>query len=92
MGARTSIPSGSGDHEDGHSARGLDDPHERDSHEHHAPERKAEMQAIARHNVGIGHITIQAEMSLAGCTERHHVGHLMARRRTGRKKKWFALA
>ena len=49
------------------------------------------MQAIARHNFGIDHITIQAEKSLAGCTEKHHVGHLMARKRAGRKKKRFAL-
>lgn len=51
-----------------------------------------QMQAIARHDFGIGHITIQAEKSLAGCTERHHVGHLMARQRTKRRKKRFALA
>ena len=38
------------------------------------------MQAIARHNFGIGHITIQAEKSLIGCTENHHVGHLWPRR------------
>ena len=50
------------------------------------------MQAIARHDFGIGHITIQAEKSLAGCTENHHVGHLMARARTKKKKKRFALA
>ena len=50
------------------------------------------MQAIARHNFGIGHITIQAEKSLAGCTETHHVGHLMAQARTKKKKKRFALA
>ena len=50
------------------------------------------MQAIARHDFGIGHITIQAEKSLAGCTERHHVGHLMARQRTKKRKKRFALA
>jgi len=50
------------------------------------------MQAIARHSFGIDHITIQAEKSLAGCTEKHHVGHLMARKRARNKKKRFALA
>ena len=50
------------------------------------------MKEIARHDFGIGHITIQAEKSLAGCTENHHVGHLMARARTKKKKKRFALA
>ena len=50
------------------------------------------MQAIARHDFGVGHITIQAEKSLAGCTEKHHVGHLMAKARTKKKKKRFALA
>ena len=27
---------------------------------------------------GIGHVTIQLERSLEGCTEDHHVGHLLA--------------
>ena len=49
------------------------------------------MQEIARHDFGIDHITIQAEKSLAGCTENHHDGHLMARART-KKKRRFALA
>ena len=41
---------------------------------------------IAR-DFGIGHITIQLEQSLSGCTEDHHVGHLLARSRT-RAGKW----
>ena len=45
------------------------------------------MQYIARHDFGIGHITIQAERSLAGCTENHHVGHLWPRRGPKRKRR-----
>ena len=44
------------------------------------------MQEIARHNFGIGHFTIQAEKSLTGCTESHHVGHLMARAQTQKRR------
>ena len=31
------------------------------------------------HEYGIGHVTIQMERSLDGCTENHHVGHLSSR-------------
>ncbi len=33
-------------------------------------------QDLAHDKYGIGHVTIQAEQSLASCTENHHVGHL----------------
>ena len=36
----------------------------------------AGIQDLAHHKYGIGHVTIQAEQSLASCTENHHVGHL----------------
>ena len=40
------------------------------------------LRAIARRDFGLRHITIQIEQSLEGCTEDHHVGHLLARART----------
>ena len=36
------------------------------------------LQQIAYEDFGIGHITIQIEQSLEGCTERHHFDHLLA--------------
>ena len=36
----------------------------------------AGIQDLAHHKYSIGHVTIQAEQSLASCTENHHVGHL----------------
>ena len=37
------------------------------------------MQELAHEEYGIGHVTIQMERSLDGCTENHHVGHLTSR-------------
>ena len=37
------------------------------------------MHAFAHEEYGIGHVTIQMERSLDGCTENHHVGHLTSR-------------
>ncbi len=34
------------------------------------------VQDLAHDKYRIGHVTVQAEQSLAGCTENHHVGHL----------------
>ena len=34
------------------------------------------LQQVAYHDFGIGHITLQMEQSLEGCTERHHFEHL----------------
>ena len=39
------------------------------------------LRAIASHDFGIQHVTIQVEQSLEGCTEHHHVDHLHARER-----------
>ena len=39
---------------------------------------RCRLQHIAYQEHGIGHITIQMEQSLEGCTERHHFDHLMA--------------
>ena len=39
------------------------------------------IQDLVHSDFGIGHVTIQLEDSLAGCTEDHHVGHLVARSR-----------
>ncbi len=36
----------------------------------------ARMQDLAHDKYRIGHVTIQAEQSLTGCSENHHVGHL----------------
>ena len=36
------------------------------------------MKALLHNEYGIGHVTIQLEKSLEGCTEDHHVGHLLA--------------
>jgi cobalt-zinc-cadmium efflux system protein len=40
------------------------------------------LQDLVHENYGIGHVTIQLEHSVAGCTEDHHVGHLLARSRS----------
>ncbi|MCE2404258.1 MAG: cation diffusion facilitator family transporter [Dehalococcoidia bacterium] len=36
------------------------------------------MQDLLHNEYGIGHATIQVERSVEGCTENHHVGHLLA--------------
>ena len=36
------------------------------------------MQDLLHREYGIGHVTIQVERSVDGCTENHHVGHLLA--------------
>ena len=36
------------------------------------------MKGLLHNEYGIGHVTIQLEKSLEGCTEDHHVGHLLA--------------
>jgi cobalt-zinc-cadmium efflux system protein len=46
-----------------------------------------EMQDIAHDRYGIEHVTIQVESSLDGCTEDHHVGHLMHRSATEREER-----
>lgn len=38
------------------------------------------LRAIAAHDFGIQHVTMQLEYSPEGCTEHHHVDHLLARR------------
>ena len=40
------------------------------------------MKDLLHNNYGIGHVTIQLERTVEGCTEDHHVGHLYARART----------
>ena len=39
------------------------------------------MQDLLHENYGIGHVTLQLERTLEGCTEDHHVGHLLAQSR-----------
>ena len=46
-----------------------------------------ELQDIAHNRYGIEHATIQVEASLTGCTEDHHVGHLMHRSATERERR-----
>ena len=46
-----------------------------------------ELQDIAHNRYGIEHATIQVETSLTGCTEDHHVGHLMHRSATERERR-----
>ena len=41
------------------------------------------IQHLLHDEYGLGHVTIQLEKSLEGCTEDHHVGHLMAYARSG---------
>ena len=48
-----------------------------------------EMQDIAHNRYGIEHVTIQVESTLDGCTEDHHVGHLMHRSATEREQSRF---
>ena len=57
------------------SAHVLIDP----SHEGDVDVMITEMQDIAHNRYGIEHVTIQVESTLDGCTEDHHVGHLMHR-------------
>ncbi|MDE0130788.1 MAG: cation diffusion facilitator family transporter [bacterium] len=40
-----------------------------------------ELRRIAHEDFGIDHVTIQVEETVEGCTEDHHVGHLLARSR-----------
>ena len=40
-----------------------------------------EMRRIATQDFGIAHVTIQAEQSVEGCAEDHHVGHLLQQAR-----------
>ena len=42
------------------------------------------MQEILHDNYGINHVTLQLERTVEGCTEDHHVGHLMAEARPAR--------
>lgn len=46
-----------------------------------------EMQDIAHNRYGIEHVTIQVESTLDGCTEDHHVGHLMHRSAAEREQR-----
>ena len=39
------------------------------------------MQTLVHENYGINHVTIQLEKTSQGCTENHHVGHLLAEAR-----------
>ncbi len=57
------------------SAHVLIDP----NHEGDVDAMITEMQDIAHDRYGIEHVTIQVESTLDGCTEDHHVGHLMHR-------------
>ena len=43
------------------------------------------LRQIASDEFGIRHITLQVEQTVEGCTEDHHVGHLEALERTGRR-------
>ena len=40
------------------------------------------LRRIAMEDFGIAHVTLQVEQSVEGCTEDHHVGHLLARERS----------
>ena len=47
---------------------------------------------LAHENFGITHATIQAEESVLGCREDHHVDHLVSRSRLGSVgRKWFPI-
>ena len=48
-----------------------------------------ELRRIAREGHGIAHSTIQLETSVSGCTEDHHVDHLLERERTRRQRRWI---
>jgi cobalt-zinc-cadmium efflux system protein len=39
------------------------------------------MQNLLHDRYSIGHVTLQLERTLEGCTENHHVGHLLANAR-----------
>ena len=65
------------------SAHVLIDP----THEGDVDEMITEMQDIAHNRYGIEHVTIQVESTLDGCTEDHHVGHLMHRSATERDQR-----
>ena len=67
------------------SAHVLIDP----THEGDVDEMITEMQDIAHNRYGIEHVTIQVESTLDGCTEDHHVGHLMHRSATERDQRSF---
>lgn len=49
-----------------------------------------EIRCIAREDYGLSHITIQLETSVKGCTEDHHVDHLLERIKKSQKRKLFA--
>ena len=49
------------------------------------------LREIANRDFGIGHATIQLEQSVEGCSEDHHVGHLLARARTEGKRRFLFL-
>ena len=65
------------------SAHVLIDP----NHEGDVDAMITEMQDIAHDRYGIEHVTIQVESTLDGCTEDHHVGHLMHRSATEREER-----
>ena len=65
------------------SAHVLIDP----NHQGDVDELITELQDIAHNRYGIEHATIQVETSLTGCTEDHHVGHLMHRSSTEREQR-----
>ena len=48
-----------------------------------------ELRRIASEDHGIAHSTIQLETSVSGCTEDHHVDHLLERERTRRERRWI---
>lgn len=48
-----------------------------------------ELRRIASEEYGIAHSTIQLETSVTGCTEDHHVDHLLAREKARRGRRWI---
>ncbi|MCY4664159.1 MAG: cation diffusion facilitator family transporter [Acidimicrobiaceae bacterium] len=48
-----------------------------------------ELRRVALEEHGIAHSTIQLETSVSGCTEDHHVDHLLERERTRRERRWI---
>ena len=47
------------------------------------------LREIAMNKHGIGHVTIQVEQNVEGCTEFDHADHLVALERKGRVRKWL---
>ncbi len=49
------------------------------------------VQDLVHRRFGIGHATVRLEQSLTGCTEDHHVGHLLAEVQRTKKGGWLPL-